>query len=98
MENPYGEHFISLPRIRSKRRKLKYVIVFTGESSGFGALTARALAKAGHTVYANMRDTTARNAPQVEEARKFANVNNVDLRTIELDVASQASADAAIRA
>src|SRR5262245_16831438 len=71
---------------------MKYVIVITGASSGFGALTARALAKAGHTVYASMRDTTARNASQVEEARKFANVNNVDLRTIELDVASQASA------
>jgi NAD(P)-dependent dehydrogenase (short-subunit alcohol dehydrogenase family) len=39
----------------------------------------------------------ARNAPQVEEARKFAQDNNVDLRTIELDVASQASVDAAIK-
>ncbi len=33
----------------------KQVIVITGASSGFGALTARALAKAGHTVYAGMR-------------------------------------------
>ena len=30
----------------------KQVIIITGASSGFGALTARALAKAGHTVYA----------------------------------------------
>jgi len=36
------------------------IIVITGASSGFGALTARALAKAGHTVYAGMRDTTGR--------------------------------------
>jgi len=31
---------------------MKYVIVITGASSGFGALAARALAKAGHAVYA----------------------------------------------
>jgi len=44
-----------------------------------------------------MRDTAGRNAPQVETAAKFAKENKVDLRTIELDVASQASADAAIQ-
>src|SRR6202047_2512653 len=76
---------------------MKQVIVITGASSGFGALTARALAKAGHIVYASMRDTTGRNASQVEAAAKFAKENNVDLRTTELDVASQASADAAIQ-
>jgi NAD(P)-dependent dehydrogenase (short-subunit alcohol dehydrogenase family) len=76
---------------------MKQVIVITGASSGFGALTARALAKAGHIVYASMRDTTGRNASQVEAAAKFAKENNVDLRTIELDVASQASANAAIQ-
>ena len=76
---------------------MKKVIVITGASSGFGALTARALAKAGHIVYASMRDTTGRNASQVEAAAKFAKENNVDLRTIALDVASQASADAAIQ-
>jgi NAD(P)-dependent dehydrogenase (short-subunit alcohol dehydrogenase family) len=73
------------------------IIIITGASSGFGALTARALAKAGHTVYASMRDTTGRNAQQVEEAKKFAKDNNVDLRTIELDVTEQASVDAAIQ-
>lgn len=76
---------------------MKQVIVITGASSGFGASTARALAKAGHIVYASMRDTTGRNASQVEAAAKFAKENNVDVRTIELDVASQASADAAIQ-
>ncbi|QEE30761.1 SDR family oxidoreductase [Terriglobus albidus] len=75
---------------------MKDVIVITGASSGFGALMARALAKAGHTVYASMRDTAGRNAPQVEAAKTFSEENKADLRTIELDVASQESADGAI--
>ncbi|MBY2941577.1 MULTISPECIES: SDR family oxidoreductase [Rhizobium] len=69
----------------------KQVIVITGASSGFGALTARALAKAGHTVYAGMRATEGRNAPAIADAAEFARNNNVDLRSVELDVASDAS-------
>ncbi|EJC67801.1 short-chain alcohol dehydrogenase [Rhizobium leguminosarum bv. viciae WSM1455] len=69
----------------------KQVIVITGASSGFGALTARALAKAGHTVYAGMRATEGRNAAAVADAAQFAKDNNVDLRSVELDVASDAS-------
>jgi NAD(P)-dependent dehydrogenase (short-subunit alcohol dehydrogenase family) len=84
-----------------KRQKgeaaVKYVIVITGASSGFGALTARRLVVAGHTVYASMRDTTGQNARKVEEVKKFAKENKVDLRSIELDVTSQASVDAAIQ-
>ena len=76
---------------------MKKVIVITGASSGFGELTAHELAKAGHIVYASMRETTGRNAPQVETAKKFAAENKVDLRTIELDVASQESVDSAIQ-
>jgi NAD(P)-dependent dehydrogenase (short-subunit alcohol dehydrogenase family) len=76
---------------------MKQVIVITGASSGFGELTARELATAGHVVYASMRETAGRNAPQVEAAKKFATENKADLRTIELDVASQESVDAAIR-
>lgn len=72
------------------------VILITGASSGFGLLTARVLARAGHTVYASMRETTGRNAPRVAEIKAYAVEHHVDLRTVELDVASQASADAAI--
>src|SRR6266705_485176 len=78
-------------------RSMKTVNVITDASSGFAALAARALAQAGHTVYANMRGPTGRNAPQVGEAQKYAAEHGVDLRTFELDVASQASADAAIQ-
>lgn len=76
---------------------MKYVIVITGASSGFGALAARALAKAGHIVYASMRDTAGRNKGQVQEAEKFAADNKADLRTVELDVLSDASANAGIK-
>jgi NAD(P)-dependent dehydrogenase (short-subunit alcohol dehydrogenase family) len=75
---------------------MKQIIVITGASSGFGALTARALAKAGHTVYAGMRETKGRNAPQVEEVERFAAEQKADLRAIEMDVASEESCDAAI--
>lgn len=75
----------------------KQVIVITGASSGFGALAAHALADAGHTVYASMRATTGRNAPQVEAVKQYAAEHRVDLRTVELDVASEDSAGAAVR-
>src|SRR5262245_19400291 len=73
------------------------VILITGASSGFGALTARALARAGHIVYATMRDTGGRNAAQVEDVNDYATDHGVDLRTLELDVQSEASCDAAIQ-
>jgi NAD(P)-dependent dehydrogenase (short-subunit alcohol dehydrogenase family) len=82
--------------IKQRIRVMKQVIVITGASSGFGRLSANALAKAGHTVYASMRGTTGRNAAQVADVEKFARDNSVDLRAIELDVGSQESVDAAI--
>lgn len=72
------------------------VVVITGAGSGFGALSARTLADRGHTVYAAMRDTGGRNADRVAEAAAYAAEHSVDLRTVELDVLSQDSADAAI--
>jgi NAD(P)-dependent dehydrogenase (short-subunit alcohol dehydrogenase family) len=76
---------------------MKKVIVITGASSGFGALTARALAKAGHTVYASMRETKGRNAPELMEIERYATEHSVDLRPIELDVSSQESCNRAIQ-
>jgi NADP-dependent 3-hydroxy acid dehydrogenase YdfG len=70
--------------------------VVTGASTGFGRLAAEALALAGHTVYASMQDIFGRNASQVDAVGYFAKDNGVDLRTVELDVQSQSSVDAAI--
>src|SRR4030088_579230 len=76
---------------------MKNVIIITGASSGFGSLTSHALARAGHTVYAGMRETTGRNAAQVEDANRFSKEYGVDLRTVEMDVSNQPSVDAAIK-
>ena len=76
---------------------MRSIIVVTGASSGFGALAARALGRAGHTVYACMRETEGRNAPRVKDVKKFVAEHGVDLRPIELDVSSQQSCDAAIQ-
>jgi NAD(P)-dependent dehydrogenase (short-subunit alcohol dehydrogenase family) len=72
------------------------VIVITGASSGFGHLAARALARAGHTVYAGMRASTGRNAPAMTELAELAEAEKIDVRGIELDVQDQASVDAAV--
>lgn len=72
------------------------VILITGASTGIGNLTAKALAANGHTIYASMRDPTGRNAAHAQELLELAQRDQVDLRVIDLDVQSQASADQAI--
>jgi NAD(P)-dependent dehydrogenase (short-subunit alcohol dehydrogenase family) len=74
----------------------KSVILVTGASSGFGLMTAQLLAQAGYTVYASMRETQGRNAPQVSTVAEWAAEHKVDLRTVELDVQFDASAEAGI--
>jgi len=73
----------------------KDVVLVTGASSGFGRLTAEALAKAGHIVYASMRDVAGRNAKNAAEMAATSARDGVDLRAIELDVQSEPSASAA---
>jgi NAD(P)-dependent dehydrogenase (short-subunit alcohol dehydrogenase family) len=73
------------------------VILITGASTGIGNLTAKALASAGHTVYASMRDVDGRNQARAGELLDLAGSDHVDLRVVELDVRSQESADRAAR-
>jgi NAD(P)-dependent dehydrogenase (short-subunit alcohol dehydrogenase family) len=72
------------------------VVVVTGASSGFGDLTARALAHAGHIVYAGMRATADRNAPRVAALAELSAAQGLDIRGVEMDVQDQASVDAAV--
>lgn len=67
------------------------VAVVTGASSGFGRLTAEALAKAGYRTFAGIRDARGRNA-EVAAALRAQNIE-----PIELDVTSDASVEAAAR-
>lgn len=76
----------------------KKIILITGASSGFGRITAEALARAGHTVYASMRDVAGRNAGNAKEMAQLSAAEKIDLRALELDVQSDASAEAAIQA
>ncbi len=68
----------------------------TGASSGFGALTVRALARAGHTVYAGIRDAGDRNAQAAAALAQEATSDHLNLHAVEMDVTSQASVDTAI--
>jgi NAD(P)-dependent dehydrogenase (short-subunit alcohol dehydrogenase family) len=74
----------------------KKIILITGASSGFGRLTAEALAKVGQTVYASMRDVAGRNAQNAAEMAEMSARDGVDLRAFELDVQSEPSTNAAV--
>ena len=74
------------------------VVLVTGASSGFGAMTARALADAKHVVHAGMRDIGGRNAQAAKAARRYAAEHSVTLRPIVMDVSDQASVDGAVAA
>ena len=75
---------------------MSHTILITGASSGFGLMTAKALALAGHVVYASMRETRGRNATRVDDIAQWADVHHADLRSVELDVQSDASSQAAV--
>jgi NAD(P)-dependent dehydrogenase (short-subunit alcohol dehydrogenase family) len=72
---------------------MKQIILITGASSGFGRMSAEALGRAGHTVYASMRDVAGRNAGNAAE---MSAIEGSDIRPLELDVQSQVSVDAAV--
>jgi NAD(P)-dependent dehydrogenase (short-subunit alcohol dehydrogenase family) len=67
------------------------IVLITGAATGIGNLTAHALARAGHTVYASMRDLKGRNASRAGQLLAEGRDEGVDLRVVELDVTSQES-------
>ncbi|MGR3875570.1 SDR family NAD(P)-dependent oxidoreductase [Streptomyces graminifolii] len=74
------------------------VVLITGASTGIGNLAARELATHGHTVYASMRNTDTGNSEHADELIAFGRTVGGELHVVELDVQSQASADAAVTA
>jgi NAD(P)-dependent dehydrogenase (short-subunit alcohol dehydrogenase family) len=72
------------------------IIIISGASGGLGRLSALALARAGNTVYASMRETSGRNKRIADEYAEIAAQENLDLGVIEMDVGNQASVDTAI--
>ena len=67
------------------------VSVVTGSSSGIGLAASLALARAGHTVYATMRDTS-----RGDRLGDAASAEGLDVRISQMDVDDDASVDAAI--
>ena len=57
----------------------KKVILVTGTNSGFGWHYAHTLSKAGHIVYATMRDTKGRNQQQANALNALSNVEVLDV-------------------
>jgi len=66
-------------------------VLVTGASTGFGRSTAETLARAGHRVFASMRDIGNRNKAHAEALR------TEKIAVVELDVTSTPSVEAAVR-
>jgi NAD(P)-dependent dehydrogenase (short-subunit alcohol dehydrogenase family) len=72
------------------------VVLVTGSSSGIGRLTVETLARAGHIVFASMRDIIGKNAEPAAEFQRLAADENLRVRVVELDVQNTSSVQAAV--
>ena len=71
--------------------KKSKIVLITGASSGFGRDTAETLARAGHTVFASMRDVNGKHRDQANKLRQQG------IAVVELDVSDDDSVDAAVK-
>ena len=72
------------------------IVLITGCSSGFGNLAALTIARAGHQVYAGMRELGGRNRQAAEELAHLAKRDKLPLHSIELDVTDAGSVQRAM--
>jgi len=71
-------------------------VLVTGSSAGFGDVIVRTLAANGYRVFATMRGIADRNTAHAAELRAWAEREGHTLSVHEMDVASEASVNAAI--
>ncbi|MFF0050827.1 SDR family NAD(P)-dependent oxidoreductase [Streptomyces sp. NPDC005498] len=71
-------------------------VLVTGAGTGMGALASVSLARAGHRVFASMRDPEGRNKDKAQALRDQAKGASGQLSVVELDVLSEDSAAAAV--
>lgn len=72
------------------------VVLVTGSSTGIGRLVVETVARAGHVVYATMRDVNTRNASASDALQRLAEEDNLTLRTMEMDVRDTDSVQRAV--
>ena len=78
--------------IHSKETIMSKTILITGASTGFGRDTAETLARAGHNVFASMRDPKVKNRAHADALRGRG------IEVVELDVTNTRSVDQAVAA
>lgn len=74
----------------------KQVALVTGAGSGIGRAVALSLARAGHQVYASMREIQQTNRERTDALLEVARKENLSLDVIELDVLSEVACQAAV--
>lgn len=76
----------------------KQVVLITGSSTGFGRLFTETLARAGHTVFATMREPGGRNAKNAADIRGLAQKESLAIHVLEMDVTNDGSVERAVDA
>lgn len=74
------------------------VVLVTGAGSGIGRAIALSLARAGHQVYASMRDLRQKNQERGQALLQLARDEKLALEVLELDVLSETACRAAVDA